>query len=138
MENQAFPAFVSFDNSSNTIKMNPNKPIYSGTTYYFSVVLKELNSDFMMNIYYMTIIIGGDPYVPDNTTYPKEQVYMNISYINADSSGAVWFSKPINMSKAMKSFDSYFSIYVIDVALNNDTIPEFIITDVIDDQTFTF
>jgi hypothetical protein len=52
--------------------MKPNLPNYSGMTYYFSVVLKEMHSDFMLNIYYMTIIIGGDPYVPSNTTIVKE------------------------------------------------------------------
>ena len=61
MENQDFPAFVTFDNATNTIKMSPNTTAYQGRTYYFSVVLKEINSDYMLNIYYMTIKINGDP-----------------------------------------------------------------------------
>ena len=41
--------------------MNPNSTTYQGRTYYFSVVLKEVNSDYMLNIYYMTVKINGDP-----------------------------------------------------------------------------
>lgn len=52
----------------------------------------------MLNIYYMTVIIGGDPYVPDNTTITKSKVYMNITVVNSDSSGTLWFSSPINMT----------------------------------------
>lgn len=138
MENQAFPPFVTFDNDTNTISMKPNKPNYSGMTYYFSVVLKEQNSDFMMNIYYMTIIIGGDPYVPDNSTITKELIYMNVSYINEDSTGAFNFSLPVNMTYITENFSKLFSYYVIDVAQNNDTIPEFEITEIVDNQTFKF
>lgn len=61
MENQDFPPFIAFDNFTNTITMYPNSTKYQGRTYYFSVVLKEKNSDFMMNIYYMTVKINGDP-----------------------------------------------------------------------------
>jgi hypothetical protein len=116
MENQAFPPFVSFDNSTYTISMKPNLPNYSGMTYYFSVVLKEMHSDFMLNIYYMTIIIGGDPYVPDNSTVSKEQIYMNITVVNSDSSGSLWFSAPINMTQALSQFSTAFEVYVVDVA----------------------
>lgn len=42
--------------------MNPNNKTYNGKTYYFSVVLKEKHSDYMMNIYYMTIKMSGEIY----------------------------------------------------------------------------
>jgi hypothetical protein len=128
MENQVFPPFVTFDNSTNTISMKPNLPNYSGLTYYFSVVLKEEHSDFMLNIYYMTIIIGGDPYVPDNSTITKSLVWMNITVVNSDSSGALWFSSPINMAAALSLFSTAFEVHVVDVAQNNDTVPEFVVT----------
>jgi len=50
--------------------MFPNNLLYQGRTYYFSVVLKEKNSDFMMNIYYMTIKINGDPVDPSELLPP--------------------------------------------------------------------
>lgn len=40
--------------------MKPNSTRYQGRTYYFSVVLKEKNSDFMVNINYITVKIAGD------------------------------------------------------------------------------
>jgi hypothetical protein len=64
MDNQEYPPFVTFNNATNTINFNPNSPTYSGLTYYFEVVLKEVNSDIMMNIAYMTINMNGAVYVP--------------------------------------------------------------------------
>lgn len=48
--------------------MRPYLSKHQGRTYYFSVVLKELNSDYMMNIYYMTIKVAGDPIDDDDTS----------------------------------------------------------------------
>jgi hypothetical protein len=70
MENQDFPPFINYTNATNTINMFPNNLLYQGRTYYFSVVLKEKNSDFMMNIYYMTIKINGDPVDPSELLPP--------------------------------------------------------------------
>lgn len=79
MENQDFPAFINYTNATKTIAMNPNNLLYQGRTYYFSVVLKELNSDFMMNIYYMTIKINGDPIDPEDLKPPnKTEVSMTL------------------------------------------------------------
>ena len=50
-----------------------NSTDYQGNTYYFSVVLKRTHSDYIMNIYYITVKFTGTPYVApvpttDNTT----------------------------------------------------------------------
>jgi hypothetical protein len=66
--------------------MKPNNLLYQGRTYYFSVVLKEKNSDSMMNIYYMTIKILGDPIDPESLKPPnKTEVDMNITSLNFKS-----------------------------------------------------
>ena len=79
MENQDFPAFINYTNTTNTIVMNPNNLLFQGRTYYFSVVLKEKNSDFMMNIYYMTVKINGDPIDPEDLKAPnKTEVSMTL------------------------------------------------------------
>jgi hypothetical protein len=76
--------------------MNPNNLLYQGRTYYFSVVLKEKNSDFMMNIYYMTIKINGDPIDPDDLKPPnKTEVAMTINYLNYHSEGNIRFSMEV-------------------------------------------
>jgi hypothetical protein len=69
MENQAFPPFITFDNETSTILMKPNSTTYQGRTYYYSVVLKEKNSNFMMNVYYMTVKLSGDPIDPNADPY---------------------------------------------------------------------
>ena len=63
---------------------------------------------------------------------------MNISYIREDSTGQLKFSLPVNISHISTNFNSLFSFYVIDVAQNNDTIPEIVITEVVDNQTLKF
>lgn len=59
--------------------MKPNTTDYQGRTYYFSVVLKEKNSDYMMNIYYMTIKMLGDIVEPEEYVEPnKTTVSMSV------------------------------------------------------------
>lgn len=61
MENQKFPDYVTYDNATQTINFRPNLPQHQGRTSYLSVVLKESNSDYMLNIYYLTLKVSGDP-----------------------------------------------------------------------------
>ena len=77
MENQQFPPFVTYDNTTKTIYMKPNSTLYQGRTYYFSIVLKERHSDFMMNVYYMTVKMSGDPIDPNADPYAN---YTRVSY----------------------------------------------------------
>jgi len=72
MENQDFPPFVTYVNKTKTIYFKPNMSEYSGRTYYFSVVLKEVHSDYMMNIYYMTIKMTGNPWEPEEVVTPNK------------------------------------------------------------------
>jgi hypothetical protein len=96
--------------------MTPNNLLYQGRTYYFSVVLKEQNSDFMMNIYYMTIKINGDPIDPEDLRPPnKTEVAMTLQYLNYSSMGQLKFSMavlpdvflPENKDKFWEVFDVY-------------------------------
>lgn len=96
MENQDFPPFVNFTNGTNTITLLPNNVLYQGRTYYFSVVLKETHSDFMMNIYYMTIKILGDPVDPSLFVAPnKTSVAMSFTSLNYSSMGQMTFSMAV-------------------------------------------
>ena len=94
MENQPFPGFVGFTNATNTITYRPkNSTDYQGNTYYFSVVLKETHSDYIMNIYYITVKFTGTPYVTpvddgdnstiaSNNTFTPANITFNISNVN--------------------------------------------------------
>ena len=62
--------------------MNPNNLKYQGNTYYFAVVLKETHSDFIMNVYYMTLKINGNRIDPSLLLPPnKTEVEMTIKFL---------------------------------------------------------
>ena len=56
----SYPLFISIDYTSNTIRFRPDSTLYSGQTYYFSIVLKRKNSDVNMYKYYCTVKIEGE------------------------------------------------------------------------------
>jgi hypothetical protein len=102
MENQAFPSFVYFNNATNSISMRPNNDTqYQGQTYYFSVVLKRTHSDYVMNIYYLTVRFTGSPYVApskndnssasndSNNTFQPIGITYNITEIDWKGKGQV-------------------------------------------------
>lgn len=112
MENQKFPPFVSYVNSTQTIVMNPVGPYYNGRTYYFSVVLKNKHSDYIMNVYYMTIRMSGQPYNAAAARAAMPKVNMSVPYLNYHSEGVLEFSLPVKMDTVVNNFDSLFSVYV--------------------------
>ncbi len=127
MENQEMPPFIKYINETNTITMTPNSLLFQGRTYYFSVVLKERNSDFMMNIYYMTVKINGDPVDPDDLKPPpKLEVSMSLAPINYKSQGQLSFSMGVNpwiFSSQNKSlFWEIFDVYVINTVREREAI----------------
>lgn len=61
--------------------------MYNGRTYYFSVVLKEMHSDFMMNTYYMTIKMSGDPVDESSLMDNATKISMTIPYLDYHSNG---------------------------------------------------
>lgn len=112
MENQDFPKFVKYVNSTQTIIMNPTSRLFNGRTYYFSVVLKEKNSDFMMNTYYMTIKMSGDPIDEANEMENATKIQMTIPYLNYHSEGVFKFSHPVNMKFIENNFSKVFKVYI--------------------------
>lgn len=49
-----------FNNASNTITLKPDSKIYAGRTYYFTIVVKEKNSDSVQYSFYATVKVTGD------------------------------------------------------------------------------
>ena len=115
MENQEFPAFVTYNNDTKTINMGPNTTAYQGRTYYFSVVLKEKHSDYMMNIYYITVKLSGDIIDPEEEVeVNKTAISMTIPYLNYHSEGTLKFSQNVNTNifKDAQLLNNTFLIYV--------------------------
>ena len=153
MENQDFPGFLSFNNATYTISMKPeNDTQYQGYTYYFSVVLKRQHSDYIMNIYYITVRFLGDPWVEpepepedngeeeeEEEEIIKEKVTFNITEITWKSKGQIRFSEAVNITHIVDNFDSIFSVY-IDSKTRNKTeeVKGFEITSFADNMTINF
>jgi hypothetical protein len=142
MENQDFPAFINYTNATTTISMNPNNRLYQGRTYYFSVVLKEKNSDSMMNIYYMTIKINGDPVDPEDLKPPnKTEVAMTLQYLNYSSMGQVKFSMAVLpfvfLPENKAIFWEVFDVYVYNTLKDREEIIDIDFM-VIDNATVNF
>lgn len=140
MENQDFPKFVTFTNSTRTINMRPNSTEYQGRTYYFSVVLKEKNSDYMMNIYYMTISMGGDIVEPEEYEEPQKlNVSMSIKNLNYTSQGQLLFSMGVQpyVFENINIFYQVFDVYVNNTQKEREEIRsiEFIM---LDNKTYNF
>jgi|Transcript_42353 hypothetical protein len=55
-----YPDFLLFTNSTNTIKFNPDSKKYGGRTYYFTIVVKEKNSDSVKYSFYATVRVTGN------------------------------------------------------------------------------
>lgn len=113
MENQEFPPFINFTLMNTTrpaLIMTPNNLRYQGRTYYFSVVLKEKNSDTMMNVYYMTVKILGDPVDEDDLRPPnKTEVNMTLVSLNYKSQGQLKFSMDVHTGLFDKSNKTLFN-----------------------------
>lgn len=60
--------------------MYPDHLKYQGYTYYFAVVLKEINSDFILTTFYMTLKVNGNIVDPLLLLPPKKtEVEVTIS-----------------------------------------------------------
>jgi hypothetical protein len=66
--------------------------LYNGRTYYFAVVLKEKNSDYMINTYYMTLKISGDAVDEDDILANATKITMTVTYLDYNSNGIFEFS----------------------------------------------
>ena len=53
-----YPNFLSYNNDTRKIKFNPDSPCYQDRTYYFTVVVKEKNSDSVKYVWYNTVRVN--------------------------------------------------------------------------------
>jgi len=110
---------LTFANDSNTLIIFPNDTKYQGFTYYFTIIVKEKNSESVLYPYYCTIKVEGDIIIP-NTTID----YVNISWAIGDlfenSTGRMSFNHTVNMSFVNENFYEMFTIYFTDTTYRRD------------------
>ena len=92
--------------------MRPNSIFTMGNTYYFTIVVKEKNSDTVLYPYYATVKVNGEAI--DLEEYYKFNVTVvnyTINYIDESSKGSLKFNNPINMTWMEENFYDLFKIY---------------------------
>lgn len=109
-----YPPFLLFENSTNTITLRPIDPYAAGQTYFFAIVIKESNSNSVLYSYYCTLKMLGDILVRDDTIY-----WVNVNYtileLNDKSEGSMKFSEPVNMVYLKANFYDMFEVYWHDI-----------------------
>ena len=73
-----YPPFLMFENATNTITLKPDSQWVQGRNYYYTIVVKESNSDSVKYSFYCTVKITGEP-VELNTTIVCDPNSLNMT-----------------------------------------------------------
>lgn len=105
MDKQEYPPFLFYDNSSRVISFRPESEWLTGNKYYFIIMLKEKNSDFMTYPVYCTVRISGVKKDPlDFIEWTN--IYMTLSsQVDRNSSGTITWSHPVDTVYIRDNFD---------------------------------
>jgi hypothetical protein len=107
-----FPPFLMYENSTQTITLMPNSSFVQGRTYYFAIITKEKNSDSVTYPYFCTIKVGGEVVEIDNTINYTDFNY-SITWIQGYQ-GSIKWNNPVNMTWMQDNFDALFLYYWTD------------------------
>jgi len=115
-----YPEFLLFNNGTNTITLKPDSKKYQGRTYYFTIVVKEKNSDSVKYSFYATVRVEGEVIddnastsyvIGENSEDGKTQVNYTIEYVDDKGHGSLKFTHPIYMQWLEENWENFFDIY---------------------------
>ena len=125
-----YPDFLIYSNETKTIKFEPKDKKYAGQTFYFTIVIKEKNSDSVKFDYYATVRVAGIPSqgsVTGQTTEtgaageegielnangdPIQTINYTIQYVDDKGRGSLKFTRPIHMKWLEENFYDFFRVY---------------------------
>lgn len=124
MDNQEYPPFLSYNNYSHVLTFRPDSVWYAGLTYYFSIVVKEKHSDTVLYPYYCTVKVNGTE--PDRLEGLEfTDITFKMTPITRNSTGAIIFSNPVNLTFVKENWDALFDVYIKNVTFrqHNTTWP---------------
>ena len=107
-----YPPFLGFENDTNTIILRPNSTFVEGRTFYFTIVVKEKNSDTVLYPYYCTVKINGN--ITDMDEFNRiDYIDINytINYIDEFSKGSMKFTEKVNMTWMSENFFDMFKFF---------------------------
>lgn len=126
--------WLTFMSSTNTITMRPRDIYLAGHTFYFTIIVKEKNSESVMYPYYCTIKMNGEITEPDYSIDYKDVNY-SVTHFDYHPNGSINFTRPINLTFVKENFLDIFHIYWRDTTYNenneNHTLKDFKIIDII-------
>jgi len=126
-----------YENDTNTLIFRPIDEYLAGHTYYFTIVVRETNSDTVSYPYYCTIKMNGEIREPDYTINYTDINY-TINYIDEHSTGSILFTSPVDLVFVNDSFYDMFKIFWRDTVYRtnkeNRTLQDFEITNLGDDN----
>lgn len=105
-----YPPFLLYENITQTITFRPISEFAAGQTYYFTIVVKETNSDSVKYVYYCTLKMNGTILVK-NMTINYTDVNYTINWFSNHSTGSMKMNVPINMVWMKANFYKMFKIY---------------------------
>jgi len=111
-----YPTFLLFTNATNTIKFNPDSKAFGGRTYYFTIVVKEKNSDSVKYSFYATVRVTGNSTEDAIDAYDigkskATMVNYTIVAISEQGEGSLKFTTPIHMKWLEENLRDFFKIY---------------------------
>lgn len=105
-----YPPFLMFENATNTLIFKPASKWVSGRQYYFTIVVKETNSDSVQYSFYCTVRVTGEIF-EQTTTVEKIHINYEISEIDDAGAGSIKFDNDVNMTWIQENFGKVFKIY---------------------------
>jgi hypothetical protein len=123
-KDKLYPPFLSFNNLTNTLSFRPDSIWYQGNTYQFAIVVKEKNSDVNVYPYYCAVQINGKKIDPLTYLNFTDLTY-KIDKITENSTGAIVWSHPVNLTFIKEHFNLMFDVYMKNVTYlyHNSTAP---------------
>lgn len=118
MVSQPYPPFLSYDNYTRELAFRPDSVWYQGLTYYFTIVVKEKHSDSVMYPYYCTVKISGKEINP-MTFLNFTDVTFKLTPLSRNSTGAIIFSNPVNLTFVKENWDAMFDVYIKNVTFRS-------------------
>lgn len=85
-----------YENSTQEITLYPNSTQVQGQSFYFSIVVKETNSNTVMQPYFCTVKVGGEKIFVNNTINYTDVSY-SINWINSHHA-SIKFNTDVNIT----------------------------------------
>ena len=118
-----YPPFLMYENATQTVILRPNSTQVQGRTYYFSIVVKEKNSDTIKYPYFCTIKVDGEIVEDTSGKFNWTDINYSLNWLQ-NYKGSLKFSHPVNMTWLEQHFNEFFYPFWTDTDYNTNKIEQ--------------